>query len=112
MPKAMSFFMTTQQIKDQTKDVTRRLGWTKLEPGTELWAVEKVQGLKKGEKHNRLALIRVADVSREPLGAITQDECKREGFPQMTPEQFIEMMCRHYGIRSHTMVTRIEFEYV
>ena len=45
----MSYAMTTQQIIDETKDVTRRLGWADLRPGDRVQACEKCQGLKKGE---------------------------------------------------------------
>ena len=46
----MSFFMTTGQMYAQTKDITRRFGWWLLEPGDIVCAVEKSQGLQKGEK--------------------------------------------------------------
>ena len=50
MPRNMSFALTTKQIEDETKDVTRRNGWWFLKPGDQIWAVEKCMGLKKGEK--------------------------------------------------------------
>ena len=49
MPRNMSFALTTKQIEDETKDVTRRNGWWFLKPGDQIWAVEKCMGLKKGE---------------------------------------------------------------
>ena len=74
-------------------------------------------GLKKGEKVKRLDLILVVDVRKEPLDRMTHDpeyglsECKREGFPDMVPSQFIEFFCRgHRGAYPKKPVTRIEFK--
>lgn len=114
MARNMSFALTTEQIKDQSKTVTRRFGWWFLKPGDQLWAVEKAMGLKKGEKIKRLAKIRVVSTRREPLMAITQADCLREGFPRHTPETFIDMLQDHYGgeIAPDTVCNRIEFEYL
>lgn len=112
MPGAMSFFLTTDQVKRRTKTVTRRLGWAKLQAGETLRAVAKVQGLKKGEKQQQLALIRIVDVRREPLDAIDQADCAAEGFPNMTPAEFVGMFCRHMNCDPGTEVVRIEFEYI
>lgn len=54
----MSFMLTPDQILNQTKTVTRRLGWATLKPGTLVRAVRKCQGLKKGEKIEALAVLR------------------------------------------------------
>ena len=54
----MSFMLTTNQIIDETKDVTRRNGWENLKPGDRLRAVEKAMGLKKGEKQRLLRDLR------------------------------------------------------
>ena len=67
----MSFALTTEQIFNRTKTVTRRVGWTFLKPGDLLCAVRKGQGLKKGEKVERLATLRVVSVRRESL-----DRCR------------------------------------
>lgn len=110
----MSFMLTTQQVLDETKDVTRRLKWEKLLPGTQLNACEKCMGLKPGQKVRRLKLIEVVSVRREPLSAIRDepDGCKREGFPELTPDEFMAMFNRHMGCGPELMVTRIEFKYV
>jgi hypothetical protein len=63
----ISFSLTTEQFKARTKTVTRRLGWTFLEPGTVLMGCEKCMGLKPGEKIVRLGRIRVVSVRRERL---------------------------------------------
>jgi len=73
----MSFTLTTDQVRNKTKTVTRRFAWDGLKPGTKLNAVNKCMGLRKGEKPLLLANIRVVSVRREPLNAITQDDCAR-----------------------------------
>lgn len=66
MPRNMSFMLTTQQVIDRTKTVTRRLGWKHLKPGELFWACEKCQGLGKGGKINRLSLARCISNTPEP----------------------------------------------
>lgn len=113
MPRMISFAMTTRQVRDKTKDVTRRDGWLNLKAGTILQAVEKAQGLKKGEHVKKLCLIRVVKVSRERLCKITRREVEREGFPGMMKHQFVTMFCEgHKGVEPSTVITRIEFDYL
>ena len=112
MPRNMSFAMTTEQIKNRTKTVTRRFGWWFLKPGEIVCAVEKGMGLKKGEKVKRLGLIRVVSVRKEPLIAISVHDVAREGFPEMTPFQFCLMLVKHYKCSASDDINRIEFEYV
>jgi len=108
----MSFFLTTEQIKARTKTVTRRFGWWKLKPGDLVCAVRKGMGLKKGEKIERLATLRIVSTRREPLDAITWGDCDREGFSGMMPADFVLMLTKHYGCNPYDMVNRIEFEYL
>lgn len=113
----MSFSLTTPQMLARTKTVTRRLGWSFLAPGTLIQAVEKSQGLRKGEKVRRLGVIRIVKVTQEPLrhlhGTSYGDaEATREGFPTMSGEQFAAMFCEHMGCGLDRVVTRIEFEHV
>lgn len=117
MPRMISFALTTPQFKARTKTVTRRLGWEKVKPGELLQGVEKCQGIPKGGKVVKLELIRVVSVSREPLRWIAdswgQEECAREGFPDMTPWEFVEFFCKANRPCEPTWpVTRIEFEYL
>lgn len=115
----MSFALTTDQIRNRTKTVTRRVGWTFLKPGDLVQAIEKGQGLKKGEKVQRLAVLRIERVNREWMSDFRQRsdahlECRREGFPHMTPEQFYAFFRgshRDPGA-DDLLVTRIEFSYV
>ena len=112
MPRNMSCAMTTQQVIDEIKDVTRRFGWWFLKPGDKLWLVEKAMGLQKGEKINRLKLVEVVSTRPEPLNAITQDDVIREGFPDWTPQRFVQMLVDHYKIDPTKICNRIEFKYL
>jgi hypothetical protein len=112
MPRMMSFAMTTEQVRRHIKTVTRRLGWKFLKPGDILWAVEKAQGLKKGEKVKRICLIRVVSCRDEPLDKITAADCILEGFPEMSPSDFVDMFCAANKCVPHKSVNRIKFEYI
>ena len=104
--------MTTPQVRVGTKDVTRRLGWWFLKPGDIVNAVEKCRGLKKGEKVKLIRQIFIISTRRESLNHIDALELIREGFPGMTPFDFISMFrkANHCGLFEN--VTRIEFGYV
>ena len=68
MPRNMSFMLTTEQIRNRTKTVTRRLGWQFLKTGDVLNACVKCQGLKPGETVERLCQIRVTSVPPRAVG--------------------------------------------
>lgn len=89
--RRMSFFLTTRQIIDREKTVTRRSvdTWTTLKAGDRVIAIEKGQGLKAGEGHLVLALLEIVNVRIERLDEITAEECVREGFPDLTPAEFV-----------------------
>ncbi len=106
----MSFSLTEQAFLDGTKDVTRRLGWKKIEVGDHIIAVRKCMGLKKGEKQVELGRIEVVSAIRVPLNAIDAEDCRREGFPDMAPADFVRLFCEtHHGCKPGTFVNRIEF---
>lgn len=118
----MSFALTTEQIRNRTKTVTRRMGWEFLKPGDRVGAVRKGMGLKKGERVEVLTVIVIKSVRREPLRAMTDDleygfaECVKEGFPPphkySWPSVFVNFYCRsHRGCTTDTVITRIEFDY-
>lgn len=94
--RRMSFFLTTPQVLARTKTVTRRAvgTWTGLQPGDKLVAIEKGQGLKAGQGHTVLALLEVVSVRVEQLDAITADDCAREGFPGVSPAEFVAFFLR------------------
>lgn len=110
----MSFSMTTGQIRNKTKTVTRRFGWWSLKPGTNLWAVEKSQGLKKGQKVVRICQIEVVRSTAETLSImeLRPGEAALEGFPEMSERHFILMLCVKSGKTPEDLVNRIEFKYL
>jgi hypothetical protein len=114
----ISFALTTQQIRNQTKTVTRRLGWKNAKPGQVLQAIVKGQGLKKGEHPEKLCKIVLLKVRREPLNRMEietdygRQECRSEGFPAMQPGEFVDMFCEHNGCTPTTVITRIQFDYL
>lgn len=113
----MSFWLTTKQMRNGTKTVTRRLGWYFLKPGDVVMAIVKGQGLKKGEKVERIRPIRITSVRTERLVEITKEECVKEGFPELTPGEFVEMFLRNSSVYARKLphlvdVNRIEFEHI
>lgn len=113
MPRNMSFRITTEQIRNRTKTVTRRLGWKFLKPGDILNACVKCQGLKKGERVEKICQIRVISSRLEPLNAVTSEDVEKEGFPSMSPLDFMIMFAQANKVKEPTTpVNRIEFEYI
>lgn len=114
MPRNISFALTTEQVRSQTKTVTRRVGWFFAKPGMLLQPIVKGQGIPKGGKVERIGgLIRVVKVSREWMSCFDDPaECVREGFPEMSPEEFRSFFLSTHGASEELAVTRIEFEYV
>lgn len=112
MPRNMSFMLTTEQIRNRAKTVTRRTGWAFLKPGDVVNAVEKGMGLKKGQKVKRICQIRIKSIRQEALFRITKKECIKEGFPEMSPDGFIDMFCKYNKVWAMCPVNRIEFGYV
>ncbi len=117
----MSFMLTKPQVVAGTKTVTRRMGWRWLVEDIargrkpRLMACEKCMGRKKGEPLVRLREIEVVNAWFEPLFTIEghgQAECDREGFPNLTPQEFIKFFCQSHAQCSRTtIITRIEFRY-
>ena len=108
----MSFMLTKKQIIHRTKTVTRRLGWNNLEIGDTIQAVEKCQGLKKGQKIKRLCKLKIISNRPTILVNVTKNDCIKEGFPNMSPLEFIEMFCKEMKCSPYTVVNRIQFKYI
>jgi len=109
----MSFFLTQEQILSCSKTVTRRNGWKFLKSGDEIQPIVMGQGLKKGEKVQKIGSpIKVLSVRTESLDAIDQKDVVREGFPDMTPDDFIEMYMKANKCSRDHPVQRIEFVYI
>ena len=120
MSRNMSFMLTTEQVKNKTKTVTRRMAWWKLPAGEILNACKKCMGLKKGEKVEKLGPIRTVDVRIEPLNKIDSEDLAKEGFPEWTRCQFIQFFLdshkpkysKYLNWGCFSPVNRIEFEYI
>lgn len=131
MSRLMSVAMTTDAVIERRKTVTRRKGWWEdkngrrlLHVGDTLTLCRKVQGRKPGEPIERLAEVRVVEVTREPLYWLSSShrdylpkyavrEVEREGFPGLSPDEFLR---RYFidaqGMTPDDLVTRIEWRYV
>lgn len=117
--RRISVTLTERQITDRSKFVTRRAGWERLTVGAQLQPVRKAMGLRKGEQQVCIGLpILVVSVRRERLDRMLyaplygERECVLEGFPNMTPEEFVAMFCKsHKGCKPETLITRIGFDY-
>ena len=131
MPRLMSFAKTVDQIRDRTKTVTRRDGWTDLEEGDVLQAVTKMP-FADPDGWERICLIEVVDVRRERVDAVlgydyrervwgpdddgwseTKNyEAEAEGFPEMSGREFVEFFEKELGAAPDDEITRIEFRYL
>lgn len=112
MARLMSVALTTDQVRARTKTVTRRAGWQMLTPGDLLTLCPKVRGRRPGEPLERIVTVEVLAVDREPLSAITAADVIAEGFPEMTPAEFVDFFCTtHTGITAESEITRIEWAY-
>jgi hypothetical protein len=55
--RLISFSLTTRQVRDGSKTVTRRLGWADLKPGERLQACVKCMGIPKGGHVEKIRVI-------------------------------------------------------
>ncbi len=118
MPRNMSFMLTTDQVRGEIKHVTRRNGWDHVKPGEIVQAVEKCQGIPEGGHVTRICLIQILSKRWERIDRMITDreyglkEVALEGFPDWTPEQFVDMYCKHNKKKPEELCNRIRFEYV
>jgi len=126
MSRLMSVAYTEQAVVERRKTVTRRKGWwldkrgrRLILPGQHLTLCRKVMGRKAGEPLVRLVDVEALDVRREPLDLMLNQpaygatEVIAEGFPDLTPEEFIDrFFVEAQGIRRTGWVTRIEWRYL
>jgi hypothetical protein len=108
--QSLSFTYTADRLLAGAKTVTRRKGWHDLKPGTTLLACR--EGWRRGAMKGRgpLGRVRVLSVRRERLGDITPEEVALEGYPELTPAEFLARFFA--GADPDTEVNRIEFERV
>lgn len=113
MSRLMSVSLTEPQVRARSKTVTRRAGWLMLKPGDRLTLCRKVMGRRKGEPLERITDVEIVAVRRERLDLITPAEVIAEGFPEMTPAEFVEFFCgSHKGCGPASEITRIEWRYL
>jgi hypothetical protein len=112
MPRMMSFALTTKQFLNESKHVTRRQGWWFLKPGDIVMGVEKAMGLKRGEKVKKLGPILILSCSKEPVHFVDPKEVVLEGFPDLSPVEFVEMYCTHNRCFPDSCCNRIAYEYL
>jgi hypothetical protein len=133
----ISFTATKPQFRAHQKHVTRRGNkngptWKNLKPGDVLMGCEQCQGLGKGGKVCRMGAIIILDATPEPINDIIrrpvreipivianqyqdyvfQAETTLEGFPELTPVQFVDMLCEMNDCDPETEITRILFDYI
>lgn len=108
--RRMSFNLTQQQILDQSKTVTRRVGWWNVKVGERLRAVDRLRS----KDAKTLGIIEVVSARCEALHKITDEDVAREGFPGKDRFWFESMFCEAMKLnRMHqNAVNRIEFRYV
>lgn len=116
MSRRMSCAMTVDQVRNRTKSETRRHvdSWAHLNAGDRLTLVEKAMGLPKGATQVVLAHVEVVSVDVEPLDAITSTGCAAEGFPAMTPADFVAFWLSGHGYppEARPLVRVIRWQYL
>lgn len=107
----MSVSLTAQAVRDRVKTQTRRDGWLRLNSGNQLALCPRYRGVSRGDRE-LITIVDVISVRREPLRAISAADVLAEGFPEWTPDEFVEFFCRtHRGIEPASEITRIEWAY-
>ncbi|MDR6861932.1 hypothetical protein [Phycicoccus sp. 3266] len=113
MSRLMSVAFTEAAVRNRSKTVTRRKGWLFAKPGDRVTLCRKVMGRRKGEPLERICDVEIVSVRREVLGEITLDDVAREGFPDMSQDEFVErFFIDAQGMDPHDVVTRIEWRYL
>lgn len=116
----MSFALTTAQIRDRSKTVTRRIGWRFLKPGDLVQPVVKTQGIRKGAHVEPIGgPIRITDVRRERIDRLETEprygteELVKEGYPLgiVSPVRFSAWFQATHPSQPDGLITRIEFSY-
>lgn len=119
----MSVAYTQDAVRARTKSVTRRKGWRFVKPGDRIVLCRKVMGRKAGEPLDRIAVVKVVDVRRERLRALTDNleygfaETTLEGFPEGSDAHDPSVFIDTYFVGTQRMspadeVTRIEWRYL
>jgi hypothetical protein len=113
MPRLMALSLAERQVRALVKTVTRRLGWRMLRVGDQLTLCRKVMGRRRRWAPRPDRRRRSHLSAPRALDAITVADVTAEGFPQMTPTQFVSFFCAiHQGCEPGTEITRIEWRYL
>lgn len=118
MARNTSFMLTKMQYRNCTKTVTRRLGWKFAKVGDTVNGCEKCQGLGPGQKIVKMGQHRFTDLRWEHLNRMIDQpeygktECEKEGFPDLPPDEFVEMFCQANKCPPDALIHRMEFEYL
>lgn len=108
----LSFYHTQDQYRSRTKTETRRQ-WKKLwiPAGVQFMGVVKGQGLGKGGKIERIHPATVIETCWEQIDQITPASVIAEGFPEWSPEQFIEFYCDMNKVLPYQFCARLVFKH-
>jgi len=103
-------------------NVTRRIHKRPFVKGEHFHAIEKGQGIPKGGHQVIYAECKIVSAEWEPLGDIVKrpirpgsiyNEVTREGFPDLTPEQFCAMVIKAHSGKHLTLESPVlRYEYV
>ena len=114
----MAFTKTIDQMYNYNKTVTRRDGWPSAYCGQIIMAVEKSQGLALGERVKPIHEIQLLTPRWERIDLLLTDrvygesEVILEGFPDWTPQMFVEMLCDLDKKRPDELIHRLEFRHL
>lgn len=105
----ISVRLTEEAVRTRRKTVTRRLKtptWCK--PGALALVVDRVRSA----GAIGLAVVEIVSADRMRLDHISREEVEKEGFPDWSCLQFLEMFHQETGARFEDEVTRIEWRYL
>lgn len=105
---------TADAVVTLTKDVTRRLAGRLEAPRWKVGKLARAYRRSPRTGAQPFAVVRIVSVTRERITWITAADVKREGFPDCSTEQFIDMFKALHPAQGRWPcdVWRIEFAYV
>jgi hypothetical protein len=108
----VSFFHTQAQYRARTKTETRRQ-WKKLwiPAGVQFMGVVKGQGIPAGQKIERIHPSTVLETCWQHIDMISPESVIAEGFPEWSPEQFVEFYCDMNKAYHKQLCARLVFKH-
>lgn len=110
--RLVSFSHTSLALVTGNKDVTRRCGlyWQRaLRPGSRFAAIDRTP--RTGHGWNKIATCETVSAAAQKIDEVTDEECRREGRPDLTAEQFIRFYEEQF-VCGDDWITRIEFRVI